>query len=80
LNGKTVRDYPADLPSREAAQPVYETFEGWGDDLTGVRRTEDLPVRARKYIEWLEALCGVPVVMLSVGPERDQVVPRGFRF
>jgi adenylosuccinate synthase len=46
-------------------------------DITGVRQYEDLPQAARDYVEWVEGLIGVPIVMLSVGPERDQVIERG---
>ena len=44
-----------------------------------MRRFEDLPREARAYVEWLEKELSVPIVMLSVGPERDQVIPRGFQ-
>jgi len=72
-----VRDWPAQLPSIDAARPVYQSHPGWTEDLTGVRRYEDLPAAARSYVEFLEREVGAPILMISVGPERDQVIQRG---
>jgi adenylosuccinate synthase len=64
---------PADLSPFE---PVYEELPGWEADLTAVRRWEDLPAEAQAYIRRIEAIADVPVTMVSVGPEREQVVVR----
>jgi adenylosuccinate synthase len=69
-------EYPAELATIEGLEVQYEERTGWREDLTGVRRFEDLPAAARAYVEWVEAQVGVPIVMLSVGPERDQIIPR----
>ncbi len=69
-------DYPGSVVTLDQVVPNYESHPGWHDDLTATRRYEDLPRRARDYVEWLERLVGFPVVLLSVGPERDQVIPR----
>jgi adenylosuccinate synthase len=76
LGGERFEAYPAHLADLSAVQPVHETLPGWEEDLTGVRAFEDLPAAARSYVEWLESRVGAPIVMLSVGPERDQVIPR----
>lgn len=62
---------PADLSPFE---PVYEELPGWEQDLTKVQAWEDLPPQARAYILRIEELSGVPVRLVSVGPERQQVV------
>lgn len=62
--------------SSAGLEPVYEERPGWTADLTGVRNYEDLPRAAREYVEWVEDQVGCPIVMLSVGPERNQVIPR----
>jgi adenylosuccinate synthase len=62
---------PADL---EDFQPVYEEMPGWQEDLWQVKRLEDLPAAAREYVLRIEALSGADVRLVSVGPERDQVV------
>lgn len=56
--------------------PVYEEFEGWTEDLTDIKKYEDLPPAAKKYIESIEEIIKVPVSMVSVGPERNQIIIR----
>jgi adenylosuccinate synthase len=72
IDGRQVTDWPIPLRDLERAEPVYETFPGWTEDLTTVRRLEDLPSNARSYLDALEARAGVPVSLVSVGPERSQ--------
>jgi adenylosuccinate synthase len=62
---------PADLGSYE---PVYEELPGWREDVSSVRIWEDLPAAAREYLERIADLAGIPVRLVSVGPEREQVV------
>jgi adenylosuccinate synthase len=76
VNGKLTEDFPMTLTEIEQAEPVYERLPGWEEDLTGCRRFEDLPPNARSYIERVEALAGVPVELLSVGPGRDETISR----
>ncbi|MDX1689711.1 MAG: adenylosuccinate synthase [Acidimicrobiia bacterium] len=56
--------------------PIYETLPGWSEDITGVRSFGDLPAAARTYIERIEELAGVPVSLVSVGPERSATFDR----
>lgn len=77
VDGEERTDYPSDLVDLGVVEPVFESRPGWTEDLTGVRRFEDLPAAAREYVTWLEELVGVPIVLLSVGPDREQVIPRG---
>jgi adenylosuccinate synthase len=62
---------PADLSPFE---PIYEEVPGWEADVSGARTWEDLPEEAHQFIRRVEALAGVPVRLISVGPEREQVV------
>ena len=62
---------PSDLAPFE---PIYEELPGWDAELTSVRRWDDLPQEAQAYLKRIEELCGVPIKMASVGPERDQIV------
>jgi len=75
-DGRRLEDYPGHRSSLDGLKPVFETLPGWGDDLTAVRSFDDLPPAARDYVAFLEERSGVPVELLSVGPERDQVFPR----
>ncbi len=68
-------DYPPDLlADLRRAQPVYETFPGWNEDVSGVRQWGDLPEAARSYVSAIADRVGVPVSTVSVGPEREQLV------
>ena len=74
LNGKTLETLPAALESFESCQPVYEELPGWGVDITEVKTYEELPENAKSYVRRLEELAGCPIVMVSVGPRRDQTI------
>ena len=65
--------FPAEL---DRAVPVTETLEGWQCDISGVRRWEDLPEAARRYVEFAEKRIGCPVRYISVGAERDAIIIR----
>ena len=64
---------PADLSGYE---PVYEEIPGWEEDISGIRSWIDLTERAQNYINQIEELTGIPVKIISVGPERSQVIIR----
>lgn len=67
------------LPYRLDAQllePVYQSLPGWSEDLTGVRKTTDLPDTLTSYVRFIEDFTGVPVVLVSVGPDREQTLWR----
>ncbi len=72
--GKELETLPARLETFEKCEPVYEELPGWKTDITGVRSFEQLPVNAQKYVKRLEDLAGCPIVMVSVGPRRDQTM------
>jgi adenylosuccinate synthase len=55
-------------------QAIFEDLPGWKEDIREIRRWEDLPAQARDYILHIEELSGIPVRLVSVGPEREQVV------
>jgi len=74
LDGDPLATLPPDTASAERAEPVYETIPGWQADISGARRLEDLPGQARHYIDRMQQIAGVPAMMISVGPERDQAI------
>ncbi len=78
VDGEETRDWPAGTSQVERVEPIFTTLPGWKADLTAVRRYEDLPAEARAYVEWMEREVGAPVRMISVGPDRSQVIPRGW--
>ena len=73
-NGKIYNFYPTDVYIHKYLEPVYETHKGWGQDITGVRKYEDLPENARKYLERLEEILDTPISIVSVGPDREQTI------
>ncbi|MDH3806646.1 MAG: adenylosuccinate synthetase, partial [Gammaproteobacteria bacterium] len=54
--------------------PEYEEWAGWQESTVGVTRFEDLPANARDYLARIEALAGVPVDIISTGPDREQTI------
>jgi adenylosuccinate synthase len=76
VDGKLTHDFPMTLAEIERAEPVYESHAGFSEDITGCRRYEDLPGAARAYVDRVEALAGVPVELISVGPGRDETITR----
>ena len=55
-------------------EPVYETFKGWGEDISKAKSMEELPDNARAYLNKLEELVGIPIKIVSVGPDREQTI------
>jgi adenylosuccinate synthase len=72
--GKACEELPLDLDEIVAAEPVYEDLPGFEGDLRGARSLAELPVNARRYVERIESLCGCPIALLSVGPERNETI------
>lgn len=73
-NGKRWDLFPFGLGCEDKVEPQYETVPGWQTSLAGATKVEDLPRAARHYLERLEALSGVPIAAVSVGPNRNQVI------
>lgn len=76
LDGEVITDFPY-TPALDACEPVYETMPGWQEDLTNIRRYEDLPRATRDYVERIETAMEAPITFVSVGPEREQLILRG---
>ena len=74
LDGQRLEVADADAVSLQRSVPIYESWPGWKQDLTAVRRIEDLPAAARAYLDRLTELCGVPIDVVSVGPDRSQTL------
>lgn len=74
LDGKLVDMLPVGADDVARCKPIYETLPGWSESTFGVSRWEELPKNAQIYLKRLEALCGVPVDIVSTGPERDETI------
>jgi adenylosuccinate synthase len=73
---RTLTEFPSDIGQLAACEPVYETMPGWPSPTKGVRRFEDLPEAARRYIARLEEVSGVRAALVSTGSERDDTILR----
>jgi adenylosuccinate synthase len=69
---KVITDYPYELTILESAEPVYETFDGWSEDISSVKNYDDLPENAKTYLKAIEDFIAVPITFISVGPERTE--------
>ena len=74
--GRTLTEFPSDVAQLAACEPVYESMPGWSTPTKGVRRFDDLPEAARRYIARLEEVSGVPAAIVSTGSERDDTIIR----
>ncbi|OGX14221.1 MAG: adenylosuccinate synthase [Omnitrophica bacterium RIFOXYB12_FULL_50_7] len=74
VGGKITKDYPHAIFEFSKAQPVYETWKGWQEDITHVRRWSQLPQNARRYLKRIEELMETPIKIVSVGSKRNQTI------
>ncbi len=74
IHGQPARHLPAGMAAQAAAQPVYETIEGWTGSCRGARSWADLPAQAVKYVRRIEELVEAPVTLVSTSPERDDTI------
>lgn len=70
--GEIIEHYPASLKVLAECEAVYEELPGWNEDLSDVRKLEDLPENARRYVERVSELTGIPIAIFSVGRNREQ--------
>ncbi|OGT41566.1 MAG: adenylosuccinate synthase [Gammaproteobacteria bacterium RIFCSPHIGHO2_12_FULL_40_19] len=72
--GEIIQDLPVDLCDLQECEPIYETMPGWESSTFGVTDFSKMPIAAKNYIAHLEKLCGVPVDIISTGPDRDHTI------
>ena len=72
--GEILNEIPASLKVLAEVEPVYETFAGWNTDISKVRKYEDLPENAKKYLERMAEVTGIKLGIVSVGPNRDETI------
>jgi adenylosuccinate synthase len=74
INGKETDQVPYDANQMSEAEPVYETMPGWKEKTVGISKFEDLPDRARDYVNRLSELSGAPFAFISTGAERNETI------
>ena len=73
-DGRKIDSLPSRLDVWEQCRPIYQTFRGWDGDLKQAKAWSDLPAQAQEYVRAISKAVGVPVKIVSVGPERDQTI------
>jgi len=73
--GETIEHYPASLKMLAECEAVYEEFPGWSEDISGVKKLEELPANTRNYLNRISELTGIPIAIFSVGRNREQTNP-----
>jgi adenylosuccinate synthase len=79
IDGRRVDAWPSSAAVLARATPIYEDFPGWDRPIHDIRSLADLPAEARRYVTALEEHAGVPIVLVSVGPERTCTIERAWR-
>jgi len=74
VEGSSFNHMPENIRKARLAQPVYEEMDGWNSEITGVRSYDDLPDKAKAYLDRLEQLTGVAPAIVSVGPDREETL------
>ncbi len=74
--GETLTEFPQSLKILAECEAIYEEMPGWQEDITGINEYDKLPENAKKYVERIEKLTGVPMTLLAVGPGRNQTIVR----
>ncbi len=74
--GESLRGFPADAHELAAVEPVYETLPGWREEIGEVTHYDRLPAAARRYLDRLEQVVGIPITLVSVGAERTATLHR----
>ncbi|MBB5263236.1 adenylosuccinate synthase [Catenibacillus scindens] len=75
IDGQVTKDFPTTHLLKKA-KPVYEYLPGWKEEIRGIKEYDKLPENCRKYIEFIEKEIGVPITMVSNGPERHEIIRR----
>jgi len=74
FNDEVLTSFPSDIAILEKCQPIYEELDGWPESISGIRNFEKLPTGARNYMSRLEDLLSCPISLVSVGPDRRQII------
>jgi len=73
-DGKLINEFPASSKVMQGAKPVYEEMDGWDATLDNVRNFSDLPLTAQNYVKRIEEVIGTEIILVSVGPGREQTI------
>ena len=72
--GKVLKEFPANFEILEDYEPIYESFEGWDEDISKIREYENLPENTKKYIEKIEEMVNTRISIIGIGPGREEAI------
>ena len=74
LNGKKIDYFPSGLHDQNKIKPIYKRFDGWLKNTKGIKKWNDLPKNAQKYISFIREFCGVKISSISTSPKREDTI------
>jgi len=74
VGGETTDEFPTSVKRLEACEPVYEEMEGFSEDVRKARKMSQLPAAARRYLDRIQELTETEILMVSVGPGREETI------
>jgi adenylosuccinate synthase len=74
VDGETIDILPSGAEMLAKCEPIYEDMPGWKGSTVGVKSYDGLPVAAKSYLKRMEEICGVPIDIISTGPDRDETI------
>lgn len=74
IQGEEFQDFPPTFEQLKQAEPQYQSFEGWSEDLQNIKNKKDLPPQVHKYIDFISQELGVPIDVISVGARRKETI------
>ena len=72
LGSKKIENLPSQVEDLMECKPMYQDFSGWNENLSSVRKLNQLPSNTRKYLKWIEKKLGIPIVLISIGADRAE--------
>ena len=80
IDGEEIAGLPVVVEQFAQCEPIYEEWSGWQESTVGIANYSDLPEKARAYLARIEELAGVPVDIISTGPDREQTIVKTHPF
>ena len=74
LHGKKIDYFPIALHDQIEIKPIYKRMDGWSKNTKGIKKWKDLPVKAKRYINFIRDYCGVTVSSISTSPKREDTI------
>ena len=74
LNGKKISYFPSGLQDQLKVKPIFKRFDGWMESTQGIKKWNDLPIKAKQYISFIKEYCDVSICSVSTGPNREDTI------